>query len=305
MQLMHEMTRSAANVAVETGTAIKNGILTTRKSVEDGVEKDDPNVGHHAVVTEEDRGAQTMILKKLATAFPGTYFLTEEKQENDPTNGRILSDANLELIETSDVFVVDPLDGSSFRNRRLPGWSISIDAMSNGQHIGGAIYAPDEPGGLLVYGNPWYGTHVSEGLRNRRTAEISTRERKKSIVFIGLDVHFLGQFSEFLSVFSRQVQTVSSTTCALGLAYLCAGKIDAFVQPVQCPWDWAAGYPLVAAAGGKFQFYHYRNKFPEPLQKPDLASYSPTQRNTAFIAGNPATVDWLFELLQKTWQKDA
>jgi fructose-1,6-bisphosphatase/inositol monophosphatase family enzyme len=296
-----EMAKAAASVAVEVGTAIKNGTLTDKKSAEDGVEKDDPTVGHHAIVTKEDQAAQTIILKKLATAFPEAFFLTEEKQKDDPTDGRILNDANLELIEARNTFVVDPLDGSSFRNRRLPGWSVSIGVMANGEHVGGAIYAPDEPGELLVAGDRYQGPCISDGSGNFRNPEIVVRERKKSVVFVGLDIHFLWQFSSFVSEFSSQVQTVSSTTCALGLTYLCAGKIDALVQPVQCPWDWAAGYPLVVQAGGKFQFYHYRNGFPEPLEKPDLASYSPTQRNTAFIAGNPEIVDWLFAKLQESW----
>lgn len=298
--LKNEVVETAVNIAIEVGKAIGGGTLTTQNEAS---EKDDPAVGHHAIVTKEDIQSQTEILAKLAGLFPEALFLTEEKQgSDDPTNGKILTDANLKLIASNDVFIIDPLDGSSFRNRRLPGWSVSIGVTENGHHVGGGIYAPDELGSFSVYGDNESGAQVVSSYE-RYEAKITARERKKSVVFIGLDLHFLGQFSNFIPDFSRQVQTVSSTTCALGLAYLCAGKIDAFVQPVQCPWDWAAGYPLVELAGGKFQFYHYRRGFPEPMDKPDLASYSPTERNTAFIAGNPEIVDWLWELLCKTWRR--
>ena len=41
------------------------------------------------------------------------------------------------------------------------------------------------------------------------------------------------------------------------------------------------------------------------LDVPDLPSYTPDpkQRNTAFIAGNPEIVPWLWETLQETWSQ--
>lgn len=298
-----EMIAAATRVVVEVGKKIATGRFAISKPLQGGIEKDDPNVGHHAIVTGEDIQSQTQILATLSKRFPEALFLTEEKQDGDPTGGRILTDANLELIQKSDVFVVDPLDGTSFRNRRLPGWSVSIGVVSEGHHIGGAIYAPEISSGLLLTGSK-AGVVSSEesDKKESRVVEILGRETQKSIVFIGLDLHFLGQFSSFITEFSSKVQTVSSTTCALGLAYLCTGKIDALVQPVQSPWDWAAGYPLVVRAGGKFQFYHYRSGFPESIDQPDILSYSPTVRNTAFIAGNMKIVDWLFETLCKNWR---
>lgn len=208
----------------------------------------------------------------------------------------------MDLLQECTVFVVDPLDGTSFRKRQLPGWSVSIGVVSQGKHVGGAIYAPETARGLLLTGSESEVVRCEEPPGSESTTpRILARAKKESIVFIGLDLHFIEQFSQFISVFSKQVQTVSSTSCALGLAYLCTGRIDAFVQPVQSVWDWAAGYPLVLQAGGKFQFYHYRNGFPEPMDQPDLPSYSPTVRNTAFIAGNPDVVDWLFETLCRNW----
>jgi fructose-1,6-bisphosphatase/inositol monophosphatase family enzyme len=298
------MIAAATRTAVEAGKKIATGAFASLNPPQDWMEKDDSNVGHHAIVTPEDIRSQTLILAALSECFPEALFLTEEKQDSDPTGGRILTDRNLELLQKSAVFVVDPLDGTSFRKRRLPGWSVSVGVMNKGCHVGGAIYAPENSSGLLLMGGNAGKLRCEEPDGKVSTvSRILARARKKSIVFIGLDLHFLGQFSSFISDFSTQVQTVSSTSCALGLAYFCTGRIDALVQPVQSPWDWAAGYPLVLRAGGKFQFYHYRNGFPEPMDQPDIPSYSPTVRNTAFIAGNPRIVDWLFEMLCKNWRK--
>lgn len=269
-----------------------------------GNEKGDVNVGHHAIVTETDVYAQQIALELLAQDDSEAMFLTEEKWKGDPQiASRILDSANYTTIQDFErVKIIDPLDGSSFWSRRLPGWSVSIGGMEHGEHTRGVIYAPEECGGLLVRGGANLGVRVRQeyGTRNFDGA-MNHRKIKKSTVFCGLDIAFLPQYKNFVAAFAPQVQTTSSTTCALALAYVAAGRVDALVQPVQAPWDWAAGYPLVLAAGGKFQFYHYRQGHIVPLHEPDIASYDPVKRNTAFIAGRPDIVDWLFTLLQETW----
>ena len=39
-------------------------------------------------------------------------------------------------------------------------------------------------------------------------------------------------------------------SCALALGLVAAGRADALIQPLQSPWDWAAGKVLVEEAGG-------------------------------------------------------
>jgi len=72
-------------------------------------------------------------------------------------------------------------------------------------------------------------------------------------------------------------------------------EISGFSEPVK------AVASLVLEAGGKVKFYHYRDGAIIPLDAPDLLSYSPSGLHTAFIAGRPDMVDWLFELLKRNW----
>lgn len=267
---------------------------------EQSSEKADVNVGHHAIVTRTDVVTQAEILKRLAEQDHDAFVLTEEKVQ---ASRRVIASVDSRLFRKKRVYIVDPLDGSSFRNRLLPEWSISIGVMERGEHVGGVISGPEVLGGFTVVGERGKGVFVSErGEDLRPVGRITGRQRKKSIVFLGLDMHFLPQFADFNRAVAEEVQTTSSTTCALGLAYLAAGRIDALVQPVQAPWDWAAGYPLVEESGGVFQFYHYRKGVAAPLSEPDLQSYDPVKRSAAFIAGPQNLVEWLFALLRETWK---
>ena len=273
-------------------------VAVTRRN-ERADEKGDVSVGHHAIVTRTDTVTQDAILRSLAQSNPHARFLTEEKAKG---HAGVVAQPDSQILCYPLVNIVDPLDGSSFRNRGLPEWSISIGPIECGSHIGGVITAPEILGGFTVLGERGKAVMASErGGKFRRVGTITNRPHKKSNVFMGLDVSFLPQFARFVPAVAKEVQTVGSTTCALGLAYLATGKADALVQPVHSPWDWAAGYPLVEEAGGKFQFYHYRDGRVVAMNVPDVLSYDPVRRNTAFIAGAPALVDWLFAVLKESW----
>ncbi len=292
--------KAAARTAFETGQKIVGGEFRNGEEKNGGAEKGD-ELGHHAIVTPDDIGAQNHILSKLSYRFPEARFITEEKTEG--FKEKIITDGRLNDFKRGLTFGVDPADGTSQLRNNLYEYSVSVGVAENGGHIGGAIYAPEVRGGFLVYGEKEKGVYLleRESLMPERVGIINS-DLNKSVVYIGPDVFFLKQYSKFLVQFSRQVRTTNCNgSGALALALLASGRIDAVVQPVQCPWDWFAGYPLVEEAGGKFQFYHYREGLPVKMEKPDLASYSSKRHNTAFIAGNSAIVDWLFELLATNW----
>lgn len=266
-------------------------------------EKGDANVGHHAIVTAEDVASQKPILETLSTEFPLARFITEERDEHPA----ILHDTELPNLSSAGlVFGVDPLDGSSTYGRGLYEWSVSIGVMENGQHTGGAIYAPSV--GILISADQgevpisWSGSILDEPSQLPQLK--NSRPRKSSMILIGPDIFFLTQFHSLLPVVGREVRTMNSNgSCALALALIMLGKVDGLIQPVQCPWDWFAAYPMLEAIGGRIIFYHYRNGKPVRMEKPDLPSYSSEQRNTAFIAGTPQMAEWLWEQLAKHWRE--
>lgn len=265
--------------------------------------KGDPNVGHHAIVTAGDLVSERYILDTITRSYPGSYFITEEKKAEGYEN-RIVTQDNLgEILEHLLIFGVDPIDGSSQFERGLYEWSISVGVMRKGEHIGGAIFAPEVKGGLLVAGERSLGTFLFEASGSVKECVIEDRPVKDRLIVFGPDIFFMKQYRKFMVSASEQVRTTNGTgSCALTLALVATGQIDSLVQPVQSPWDWFTGYPLVEEAGGKVIFYHYRDGSPVRIEKPDLLSYSPVQRNVAFIAGSPNTAEWLWEELLRTWE---
>jgi myo-inositol-1(or 4)-monophosphatase len=260
--------------------------------------KFDVGYSHSASSTSADALSQMLILRGLRIKFPNAHILTEEKPGSEDHRSNLITLDRLDKMMTGTTFGVDPIDGTSEFKNGLYEWALSIGVMQDGVHTGGAIYAPAIRGSVLVAGERGRGVFLSEAGKKLRKVRVSSRTAKEVVIYIGCDFHWLEGFNAFGKSFAKVVNRTKSTgSCAVGLAMVFAGKVDVSIPTVQKPWDWFAGYPLVEEAGGKFQFYHYREGKIEPLAKPDLAGYTPDRPNLAFIAGNPKLVDWLFELL--------
>lgn len=254
------------------------------------------------LVTKGDVWMQEQILLGLSKHFPEANFIVEEKVKNLRIN--IIQSSDLSLVHEADLlYGVDPIDGT---NQFYPGlweWSISVGVMVRGRHLGGVIFAPAIFGGAMVAGERGKGVFLAEngGFNVSRVCLVSP-EKGKGILYTGVGLTFLPQYNSFVNSAAKELPPFKSVgSCALGLAFVAAGRIHAMIQSAQRPYDWFAGYPLVEEAGGKFQFYHYRGGNIVPLDKPDILSYDPGGLHTAFIAGDSKLVDWLFELLLRHW----
>lgn len=292
--------QSAAEIAWEVGNKIERlgrnpEKLTTKIKFDSGY-------GHSAASTSADVLSQKLILRGLREKFPKAHILTEEKPGREDHRSDVINLSRLGEIMTGLTFGVDPIDGTSEFKNGLWECALSIGVMQDGIHTGGAIYIPYIRGGVLLWGERGKGVFLSEAGARPRQVRVSSRRIKEAVVYLGCDFHWLEGFSVFEKTFAKRVnRTKSIGSCVTGLAFVAAGRVDALVQPVQKPWDWFAGYPLVEEAGGKFQFYRYPEGKIEPLPKPDLACYRPDRPNAAFIAGPAAIVDFLFETLQNTY----
>lgn len=269
--------------------------------------KDDEFVGHHAIVTKEDIISQDLILSRLHEDFPEAYFITEEKageDANPEVTERILSGENYSQRLDGLVFGIDPIDGSSQRANGGPEWSISVGAMENGEHLGGAVFAPDIKGGQLVFGAKGKGVWVSEYGKPPVEVKISKDEDRDLLIYTGVDVCLDPRFNHFINEVAndKKTRTVKSDgSCPQGLIMAALGRVDAFIQPTQRVWDWFGALPLVEESEGKVQFYRFEDGEIKPVDKPERADYDPESRNLGFIAGRPQVVDRLFSQLREQY----
>lgn len=264
---------------------------------------DGKEYGHRVVSTKKDRELQRLILNCLSQGFPESFFITEEKVENHQF--RVVCEEELSsLHEYALVWGVDPLDGSAHFWHGLWEWSISVGVMERGVHRGGMIYGPRVNGGVCVIGEREKGVFlIEDGGDTVQRVRTSTLAFSESVLFVGVDFAWNSAFNNFINEAAKEAFVTRAVgSCALGLASVAAGKVGAFVQPVQKSWDWFAGFPLVEEAGGKFQFYHYRDGSSIMLlDKPDDLAYISSNPDVGFIAGNPEMVRKLTDLLVQNY----
>lgn len=189
-------------------------------------------------VTAVDREAEAAILAVLAEHRPDDSVFAEESAEwvkrSTPTGRH---------------WIADPLDGTVNFVRSIPQVSVSVALYDGTNALVGVVYDPlrDEMftavdgGGAFVNGSP---IGVS-----------TTQDIEKAVVATGFpydhDVH-----ADSLSVVVREIlRHVNGLrrfgSAALDLAWVAAGRFDAYWELGIAPWDGAAGMLLVREAGGR------------------------------------------------------
>ncbi len=186
-------------------------------------------------VSVADRRAEETIFRELSKARPRFGFLMEER-------------GVVEGADTSNRWVVDPLDGTTNFLHGIPHFCVSIALERDGDFLAGVIYQPitDE----LFWAEKGAGAWV-----NTRRLRVSARKSLEESVFaMGIPYRALESHPEFhaqlaaLMAGSAGVRRFGSA--ALDLAYVAAGRFDGFWEPGLSPWDMGAGIVLVREAGG-------------------------------------------------------
>jgi len=187
-------------------------------------------------VSKADLMADKILKEELSYARPGYGFLTEESGET--------------IGEKNARFIIDPLDGTTNFLHGLPHWAISIALEKEGELTAGVIYDPckDE----MFYAEKGFGAYC-----NRNILRVSKRDKmEEALLAIGFP--FKGQSDEYKERFRRDMEIIMNETpgarrwgaAALDMAYVAAGRHDAYRETEISVWDVAAGVVLVQEAKG-------------------------------------------------------
>ncbi|HTS92528.1 MAG TPA: inositol monophosphatase family protein [Stellaceae bacterium] len=187
-------------------------------------------------VTQADIKAEKTLRAELSRARPGYAFLMEESGETPGTDGR-------------HRWIVDPLDGTTNFMHGIPQFCISIGLEREGELIAGVIYEPvrDE----MFWAEKGAGAYVND----RRLRVSGRRKLDEAVIATGIPT-IRGNVDRDL--YMRTLAAVMATTvgvrragaAALDLAYVAAGRYDAFWEFGLSAWDMAAGIVLIREAGG-------------------------------------------------------
>jgi myo-inositol-1(or 4)-monophosphatase len=149
-------------------------------------------------------------------------------------------------------WIVDPIDGTVNYFYGIPHFCVSIALRVAGEIILGVIYDPmqDE----MFVGRKGHAPEL-----NGQPMQVSgRRELSDAMITVGFSKNResidagLQRFKELLFKV-RKTRMLGSA--ALGMAYVAAGRLDAYLEEVISLWDVAAGIILVETAGGRARLF--------------------------------------------------
>jgi myo-inositol-1(or 4)-monophosphatase len=192
------------------------------------------NEGKNNLVTLMDTASEEAIRKVLSERHPEVLFLAEESGGNE----------DLEPL----TWVVDPIDGTVNYAHGIPLYCISIAAVQNNEPVVGVIYNPNT--NELFTASKGEGAHL-----NGVPLKVSANdELERAILVTGFPYNVeenpFGCLDSFVELVRMGIPVRRLGSAALDLAYVAAGRFDAFWEVALHPWDVAAGIILVTEAGG-------------------------------------------------------
>jgi myo-inositol-1(or 4)-monophosphatase len=196
-----------------------------------------------SIVTWADVTAQAAILDVIRERFPGHAVLAEE---DHPGAGRV------EAAQPRATWLVDPLDGTSNYAHGVPFACTSVAVRDAGGLAAGAILDPfrEELFTAARGGGAWLG--------DERLAVSAVDSPGGALVCTGIqsdDPDAIAAFGRRIVALSRECRGVRCVgSPALCLAYVAAGRIDAFLErDATFAWDVGAGALLITEAGGRIE----------------------------------------------------
>lgn len=190
-------------------------------------------------VTEVDKAAEAAIIDVLLTAYPTHAILAEESGASNGLND-----------ESENVWIIDPIDGTTNFIHGFPCYCISIALRQRGVVTQGVIYDP-------VHNDLFTATKGAGAFLNNKRIRVSKTDRlSKALIGTGFagrrkDPQALKEFLHMFEVMTLNCQAVRRPgSAALDLAYVACGRYDGYYEKSLKVWDIAAGALLVSEAGG-------------------------------------------------------
>ena len=171
-------------------------------------------------VTNADIKAEKIIIEELMKAKKNYSIISEED------GSKINSDSE-------NVWIIDPIDGTSNFLHGIPHFAISIALKSNNEIISGLIYDP-------IKDEMFYAEKNSGAYFNNQRIKVSKKKEIEDCLFA------TGGKEKVISDFI----TRKTGSAALDMAYVAAGRYDGYFQNNLNLWDVAAGIIIVKEAGG-------------------------------------------------------
>jgi myo-inositol-1(or 4)-monophosphatase len=190
--------------------------------------------GRNDFVSEVDTQAEAEIIGIVRKHYPNHAFLAEESGQTG---------------DNETVWIIDPLDGTTNFLHEFPVFAVSIACQQKGRLEHAVVYDPMRQ--ELFTASRGSGAHLD----NRRIRVSKQRGLEGALIATGFpyraNTRYIDSYLAMLKVAMESTAGVRRPgAAALDLAYVAAGRVDAFWEIGLSPWDTAAGTLLIQEAGG-------------------------------------------------------
>ena len=172
-------------------------------------------------VSNADTKAEKIIIEELSKAKKNFSIISEED------GSKVNQDKN-------NIWIIDPIDGTTNFLHGVPHFAISIALKSNNEIVSGLIYDP-------IKDEMFYAEKNSGAFFNNHRIRVSNKKEINSCLFA------TGGKDDNKKIDLNIRRTGSA---ALDMAYVASGRYDGYFQKNLNLWDIAAGIILVKEAGG-------------------------------------------------------
>jgi len=227
-----EVAREAALAGGETLMRyFREGVVMRNKSAQGSVP--------HDLVSDADEESERTVAAVLREAFPEHHLLGEEAL------GKTLDPAACD-----DLWIIDPLDGTTNFAHSIAHFAVSIAYYHRGIPVVGVIHDPAR--------GDWYTAAVGDtARRNGQPVRVST-DTSLSQALLGCGFYYdRGEMMRCTlraieECFGNQIHGIRRFgTAALDLCMVGCGQFGGFFEYRLMPWDYAAGRLFVELAGGR------------------------------------------------------
>ncbi len=187
-------------------------------------------------VTQVDKAAEAAAIDVIRKAYPDHAILAEE---SGATAGAAKSDT---------TWIIDPLDGTTNFIHGFPQYCVSIGVQQRGAITQAVVYDPNR--------NELFTATKGRGafLNDRRIRVTKCLRLADALVATGFPFKELGRLDRYMgqmkAIIAGSAGVRRAGAAALDLAWVAAGRCDAFWELGLSKWDMAAGSLLILEAGG-------------------------------------------------------
>jgi len=188
-----------------------------------------------SLVTYVDKTAEANIVSALKKLIPDSGFIAEEGTAT-------ASDEKFKWI-------IDPLDGTTNFIHGITPHSVSIALMESDELVLGVVYE-------VGLNEMFYAWKNSAAFLNGDEIHVATASKSvDTLIATGFPYYDFDRIDDYIEAMKYLMNNTRGIrrfgSAAVDLAYVAAGRFDAFYEHALHSWDVAAGVLIIQQAGGK------------------------------------------------------